>query len=78
MLVAAIIIVMMMTMLLTPPSYSSVFTGIRGKPEPKDASSIPRKIWQIFSTPADFDGPGPFRIKSQVRESAIHLFLSVE
>ncbi|KAL2280887.1 hypothetical protein FJTKL_12199 [Diaporthe vaccinii] len=54
-----------MTMLLTPPSYSSVFTGIRGKPEPKDASSIPRKIWQIFSTPADFDGPGPFRLKSK-------------
>lgn len=31
-------------------------------PEPTNISPIPRKIWQIFSTPADFSGPEPYSV----------------
>lgn len=31
-------------------------------PEPTSTPPIPRKIWQIFSTPADFSGPEPYSI----------------
>lgn len=61
------VFIMMMTML-SPPRYSYLFTNIREKHESKDRLGIPNKIWQIFSVPADFEGPEPFTLNPTVSQ----------
>lgn len=48
---------------LLPPRTQILQTGQdQHTPDSTSTSTIPRKIWQIFSTPADFKGAAPFSI----------------
>lgn len=66
MILLVVLVLIVMMAMLSPPTYSSMLRNIRGKKEPHNESSIPNKISQIFSVPADFEGPEPYALDPQV------------
>lgn len=63
------VVILVMLRMLCPQIYSLVLRNIMEKQGPKNKSSIPKKISQVFSVPENFEGQDPFTLHPSVSPS---------